>query len=484
MALDHRAGAVRLIVLVALGATIIAVTIMVLRDDGPQVSVPEQDFTAIANDDDETVSTSLTRAYWDEAPLVIAADHDHAKRAAKSAAELHAPLLVESSDTNAIPDTLEQLSTESVVAYGDVSLPSDVETVTADEAANDNDTDRGKPDTGTADTLVVAGPHVSAAAVASARVTGADIIQLDDDPRDDSDAVDAIEHHRNNPIVTITNSRSMSYAVDAIRHDAHQPGGRYRVFSDRRLIAIYGHPGSESLGALGQQSITKTIARVKKLARSYDKHAKKSVQPALEIIASVARSSPGPDDTYSAVTPAQKLLPWVTAAKLSGVQVILDLQPGRDSLLRQAKDYESLLKQPHVGLAIDPEWSLGPHDKPLQKIGSVDASDINEVSDWLAELTRKHALPQKPLVVHQFQTQMIRGRDRMDTSHRELAFVIHADGQGSPTDKQSTWQRVRRNPPKNVHWGWKNFYDKDNPLLSVTETWQQVDPHPDLITYQ
>ena len=38
--------------------------------------------------------------------------------------------------------------------------------------------------------------------------------------------------------------------------------------------------------------------------------------------------------------------------------VVLDLQPGRSNFLDQAKLYEPLLRLPHVGLALDPEWRL------------------------------------------------------------------------------------------------------------------------------
>jgi hypothetical protein len=35
-----------------------------------------------------------------------------------------------------------------------------------------------------------------------------------------------------------------------------------------------------------------------------------------------------------------------------------------------------------------------------------------------------------------------------------------------------------------VHWGWKNFYDEDAPMLTPAQTADQVDPFPQLISYQ
>jgi len=64
----------------------------------------------------------------------------------------------------------------------------------------------------------------------------------------------------------------------------------------------------------------------------------------------------------------------------------------------QAKAYTSLLRQPNVGLALDPEWALGPGQRPLQEIGSLPASKINEVFAWLSNLTAQAKLPQMNLI--------------------------------------------------------------------------------------
>ena len=72
--------------------------------------------------------------------------------------------------------------------------------------------------------------------------------------------------------------------------------------------------------------------------------------------------------------------------------MVLDLQPGRSDFLSQAKQYASLLEQPNVGLALDPEWRLGPHQVPLRQIGRVSAAEVNRTSAWLADLvTRERA---------------------------------------------------------------------------------------------
>lgn len=102
----------------------------------------------------------------------------------------------------------------------------------------------------------------------------------------------------------------------------------------------------------------------------------------------------------------------------------------------------------------------------------------------MADLTREKSLPQKVFVLHQFSLSMIKGRDRIDTTRPELATVVHVDGSGPQGAKQDTWRVLRKNAPAGVGWGWKNFVDEDSPMLNARQTWREVDPHPDLVTYQ
>ena len=208
-----------------------------------------------------------------------------------------------------------------------------------------------------------------------------------------------------------------------------------------------------------------------------------TVVPTFEIIATTLQGSPGPDGDYSSESSVESLRPWVSKAQKAGLYVVLDLQPGRADFLDQAKRYAPLLRMPNVGLALDPEWRLGPGQVPLRQIGGVDASEINSVSRWLAELTAKEKLPQKLLVLHQFRLSMIRHESKLDTSHDEVQLLIHMDGQGPPQLKEGTWRAVVAAAPKGIPFGWKNFYDEDKPTLSPKQTMAKR-PQPDMISYQ
>jgi hypothetical protein len=262
------------------------------------------------------------------------------------------------------------------------------------------------------------------------------------------------------------------------------PGGGTQIFPGRNYVALYGHPGTRALGVLGEQGTLATIRRAKRLAATYQPHTRRQVVPALEIIATIASASAGSDGDYSAESPVSRLRPLVNAAGRRGVYVVLDLQPGRTNFLKQAKRYRSLLRKPHVGLALDPEWRLRPGQFHLRQIGSVDAAEINRVSAWLARLTRTAELPQKMLLLHQFRTSMIRNRETLDTSHPELALVIQMDGLGSQPAKQATWRALRAGAPKGIKFGWKNFIDEDRPMLSPRATMKRVSPQPRWVSYQ
>jgi hypothetical protein len=264
---------------------------------------------------------------------------------------------------------------------------------------------------------------------------------------------------------------------------AELPGGGTEIFEGKTYVALYGHPGSRALGVLGEQGTAATIKRAKKVAASYRPHTDRRVVPALEIIATIASRSAGSDGDFSRESSLAKLRPMVDAAGRAGTYVVLDLQPGRSTFLSQAKRYRELLLEPHVGLALDPEWRLKPRQRHLKQVGSVRASEINDVVDWLADLTRDAGLPQKMLLLHQFRTSMITNRSSLDTSRGELAMVIQMDGLGSQPAKRATWRALRRNAPPGITFGWKNFIDEDRPMLGPKRT-MAIKPEPRWVSFQ
>jgi hypothetical protein len=338
---------------------------------------------------------------------------------------------------------------------------------------------------------VLVPPGVSSGTVAmaeTAQIAGATVIPVPgDDPRADPTVIAALSAAKPARVVAAGAGFGppavLAYRVAVAATGVQLPGGGQILFPGRRLVALYGHPESPVLGALGQQDLPASIARARQMAAPYQALSKVPVIPAFEIIATVALGFPGVDGTYSGVSSVASLRPWVDRAAAAGFYVVLDLQPGRASLLDQARMYEPLLAMPNVGLALDAEWKLQPHQQPLQQIGSVSIGEVNSVVRWLAGLTAELHLPQKLLVLHQFRLSMIQNEQDLDTRNDDLAIVVHMDGQGTQGNKQDTWNAVTGAAPRGVFFGWKNFFTKDQPMLSPQGTMTRA-PAPVMISYQ
>ncbi|WP_419925230.1 hypothetical protein [Candidatus Poriferisocius sp.] len=280
-------------------------------------------------------------------------------------------------------------------------------------------------------------------------------------------------------------SDAAAWQLEVVRRGDQIPGGGLLMFDagfDRRLVAMYGHPSGPGLGVLGEQGPEEGVERLRSIAEGYDADGS-VVLPTLEIIATVASAGAGEDGDYSAETARDVIRPWVELAAANDMYVVLDLQPGRSDYLSQARIYEEFLRLPHVGLALDPEWRLKPGEVHMRQIGTVDAAEINHVVRWLAGIVREEALPQKLLILHQFQLQMITNRHLVETPP-ELAVLIHMDGQGPLQAKYDTWNLLTsRRDADQFYWGWKNFYDEDIPTATPEQV-LKVTPVPLFVSFQ
>ena len=325
------------------------------------------------------------------------------------------------------------------------------------------------------------------APAATARAAGVPVQVLrTPDPRGSSELVRALAAAPDRKVLALGGAfgtvDQLTERLAVVRTGVELPGGGQLAFPGRRMVALYGTPGTASLGALGEQDLSGSIARAKDLAAQYQRFSDVPVVPAFEIITTVAAGQAGADGDYSNEVDIAKIRPYVDAARAAGVYVLLDLQPGRTDFLTQAKRYEELLRQPHVGLALDPEWRLGPNQVHRVQIGSVGIDEVNATANWLADVVRANRLPQKVFMLHQFRTSMIVGRERLDTTRQELAPVIHCDGFGTQDMKRGTWETLRQNSP-NVYWGWKNFIDEDLPMLTPEQT-MKFSPDIVFVSYQ
>ncbi|HLF42625.1 MAG TPA: hypothetical protein VJA46_03735 [Acidimicrobiia bacterium] len=263
------------------------------------------------------------------------------------------------------------------------------------------------------------------------------------------------------------------------------PGGGFFVFPEdqpRRYVAFYGHPETTGLGVLGQQGPEETLARMQPFLTEYAADGYQII-PTFEMIATVASAKPTDDGDYSFEWPISTFEAWVRVAEENGMYIVLDLQPGREDFLTQAKLYEELLKLPFVGLALDPEWRLQPDQVHLVQAGQVTAAEVNTVVDWLADLVRDNGLPQKMILIQQFQSRMILDRETLK-QRPELQMVIQMDGQGpTPTKDDTYFFLTEGTEDAHWRWGWKNFFEMDPETPSPAYTIAKQ-PVPVFVSYQ
>jgi hypothetical protein len=259
------------------------------------------------------------------------------------------------------------------------------------------------------------------------------------------------------------------------------PGGGRQILPDHRVIALYGAPQDPQLGALGIGSPQEAARRLERQARPY-RRGNRKVLPAFELIATIANASGGADGLYRTRQPRSVVRRYLRAARRAGAILILDIQPGRAEFMDEVRAFEDFLREPDVGLALDPEWSLRPPAVPGQEIGSTDASLVNETAAYLSTLVREGNLPQKLLVVHQFTEGMIENRDELIETVPGVALVLNVDGFGGQEIKRAKYRDFSRSLPDIPH-GFKLFYEEDTDLMSPRQV-LSMRPQPALVVYE
>lgn len=259
------------------------------------------------------------------------------------------------------------------------------------------------------------------------------------------------------------------------------PGGGRSILPEHRVVAHYGAPQAEGLGILGIGTPALAGARLRRAALRYAGPRRKPVLAAMELITVIVTAAPGGDGRYRFRQEPALIRRYLRAARAARALLILDIQPGRSDFVTEAKVLERFLVEPNVGLALDPEWRMRPGEVPGRVIGQVDAEEINRVAAWLARLVKTNDLPDKLLLVHQFQDGMIERRGRL-RAHRGIDFVLNADGFGTPSAKIGTYGRVIRGRGA-FGTGFKLFFEEDTGLMSPARV-MRLRPRPDVIIYE
>ncbi len=294
------------------------------------------------------------------------------------------------------------------------------------------------------------------------------------------DSGDSGDPHAQTDLAGLSSGADTAARQVALREVPDLPGGGRRIFGHRRfLVAYYGTAGTGVLGVLGEAPPDTMHHRLLRAAEPFGRKGEQ-VQPVYELIVTVADGIPGADGDYSHDIAASSVRRYIAAAHRNGALLVLDLQPGRSDFLTVAKRWKWALRDPWVGLALDPEWRVGPRQVPAQVIGSVGAVEVNRVSKWLSRLVKRRGLPEKAFVLHQFRTSMIRNIEGI-VDRNGLAMVQHVDGFGTQSQKLATYHAVAR--PEQFTMGFKLFYDEDVNLFSPSRV-RKIRPAVRFVSYQ
>jgi hypothetical protein len=258
------------------------------------------------------------------------------------------------------------------------------------------------------------------------------------------------------------------------------PRGGRRIFPDWRVVAFYGAPQDQELGALGIGRPAAAGRRLVRQARAY-RIGGRPVLPAFELIATIVQAAPGDDGDHAHRQSHAVIRRYLRAARRQKALLILDIQPGQADFMKEVRALRPFLEQPDVSLALDPEWSMDPGELPGQSIGSTDVATVNAVGRELSRIVRRGDLPQKLLVIHRFTADMIENENRL-RSYPGVALTVNVDGFGDRPNKISKYHEFTRGR-RDRHHGLKLFYREDVNLMTPQRV-MRLRPRPELVVYE
>jgi hypothetical protein len=261
------------------------------------------------------------------------------------------------------------------------------------------------------------------------------------------------------------------------------PRGGRTIFPEHRLVGFSGGRG-ESFGRLGIGDIDDRAAEIEALGVQYTPDGRTPL-PVFELIAVVAHDSPTRSGMYRTHEPPEIIDQYLAAVRRHKGMLLLNVQPGRADFLDDVKVLEKWLVQPDVGLALDPEWAVGPRQVPGRVIGSTSGAELDSVAAYLSSLVRTHDLPEKVMVYHQFHAATVADEKALQP-HPGVVVVKSVDGVGVPADKVATWKRLTPGLSPHVHTGFKLFFAEDARRSALMTPAQvlALRPQPGYVLYE
>jgi len=254
------------------------------------------------------------------------------------------------------------------------------------------------------------------------------------------------------------------------------------LLPEHLIVAYYGNPKSQKMGILGQLPSEEMLPRLEATATEWAKVERgRKVLPALHVVVTVAQGKPGKSGLYRLRHPdelIEQVLSWAESRRWI---VFLDVQIGGSSLSAELPRLMKYLERPYVHLALDPEYAMQPGGIPGRRIGSLDASQLNEAIELLATIVDRQNIAPKILVIHRFTQGMVTNYRQIKLDQR-VQVVMNMDGFGPPRIKEDAYSSfIAREPVQFT--GFKLFFKKDRPMM-MPEQVLALSPKPVYIQYQ
>jgi hypothetical protein len=238
-----------------------------------------------------------------------------------------------------------------------------------------------------------------------------------------------------------------------------KPVNPISILAENTILTVYGLAFDRApiLGHLGSY---KSIEDMEKDIQPWvegiqTRHDKKNVIPAIHLIYAMAIPCKPNDDCLMYTEGRVKDLvgTYIEPAAKRGWMVVLDTQIGKSSPVRQVQRIidKGYLKYENVMIALDPEFRVYEgRERPGIPIGTLKASQINEVQRLLDNYVREHKLSKKKiLMVHQFGDENVNdGVPFMIENKKDLKtfgnvdLVIDMDGLGKQAIKVVKYNKI------------------------------------------
>ncbi|HXN33108.1 MAG TPA: hypothetical protein VN894_14655 [Polyangiaceae bacterium] len=261
------------------------------------------------------------------------------------------------------------------------------------------------------------------------------------------------------------------------------PRGGRTIFPDHRLVGFCGTPGAPALGEL-QGNLHAKAKALETRAATFALNRK--ILPVFELIAVVVQGGAGADGKYRRRVDDSVVDEYLRVARESKALLLLNIQPGQSDFLTEVKTFDKYLREPDVGVALDPEWAMKPKQRPGQFFGQTTGATLNEVAAYLSSIVERYRLPEKALVFHEVVREVVKDEAAV-TPYPGVAVIKSVDGLGPVHAKIATYGNLMEKITAGVHPGFKLFFDEDtrngSRLMSAKEV-LALSPQPEYVMYE